>query len=186
MTHPKRWKSLPVDQTRRYLEPGPVVLVSTTHNGERAIMTLGWHMMLGYDLVGTYIWDANRSHALARASRACVINLPTEGLLDTVVRIGNCSSTEQDKFERFGLTALRSREVDAPRIAECHAQFECRLHETRITADYPLFVWRVVAAHVAPSPRVPRTMHYRGDGRFMVAGREVSRRRLFRPDMLAQ
>ncbi|CAN7218430.1 flavin reductase family protein [Pseudoxanthomonas sp. LjRoot168] len=186
MTHPKRWKSLPVDRTRHYLEPGPVVLVSTAHNGERAIMTLGWHMMLGYDLVGTYIWDANRSHALARASRACVINLPTEGLLDTVVRIGNCSSTEQDKFERFGLTALRSREVDAPRIAECHAQFECRLHETRITADYPLFVWRVVAAHVAPSPRVPRTVHYRGEGRFMVAGHEISRRRLFRPDMLAQ
>lgn len=186
MKHPKRWTSLPVDQTRRYLEPGPVVLLSTAHRGERAIMTLGWHMMLGYDLVGTYIWQANRSHALARASRECVINLPTEGLLDTVVRIGNCSSTEQDKFERFDLSALPAREVDAPRIAECHAQFECQLHETRITADYPLFVWRVVAAHIASSPRVPRTVHYRGDGRFMVSGREVSRRRLFRPDMLEQ
>ena len=117
MKHPTRWKSLPVDQTRRYLEPGPVVLLSTAHRGERAIMTLGWHMMLGYDLVGTYIWQANRSHALARASRECVINLPTEDLLDTVVRIGNCSSTEQDKFDRFGLTPLGSREVGAPRIA---------------------------------------------------------------------
>ena len=103
MKHPTRWKSLPVDQTRHYLEPGPVVLLSTAHRSERAIMTLGWHMMLGYDLVGTYIWQANRSHALARASRACVINLPTEDLLDTVVRIGNCSSTEQDKFDRFGI-----------------------------------------------------------------------------------
>lgn len=186
MTRQKRWKELPVDQVRRYLEPGPVVLLSTAHKNERAIMTLGWHMMLGYDLVGTYIWDANRSHALALASRECVINLPTEDLLDTVVRIGNCSSAEQDKFDRFGLTALPSREVDAPRIAECHAQFECRLHETRITADYPLFVWRVVHARVAASPRIPRTLHYRGDGRFMVSGREVSRRRLFRPDMLEQ
>jgi flavin reductase (DIM6/NTAB) family NADH-FMN oxidoreductase RutF len=115
-----------------------------------------------------------------------VINLPTEDLLDTVVRIGNCSSTEQDKFERFGLTALPSREVDAPGIGECHARFECRLHETRITADYPLFVWRIVHARVATSPRLPRTVHYRGDGRFMVSGREVSRRRLFRPDMLEQ
>ena len=181
-----RWKPLRVDQARRYLEPGPVVLLSTAHKEERAIMTLGWHMMLGYDLVGTYISQANRSHALARASRECVINLPTEDLLDTVVRIGNCSSTEQDKFERFGLTALPSREVAAPGITECHARFECRLHESRITADYPLFVWRIVAAHVAPSPRAPRTVHYRGDGRFMVSGREVSRRRLFRPDMLDQ
>lgn len=182
----QRWKTLPPDQARRYLEPGPVVLLSTAHRDERAIMTLGWHMMLGYDLVGTYIWQANRSHALARASRECVINLPTEDLLDTVVRIGNCSSTEQDKFERFDLTALPSHAVGAPGIAECHARFECRLHETRITADYPLFVWRIVHASVATSPRLPRTVHYRGDGRFMVSGREVSRRRLFRPDMLEQ
>jgi hypothetical protein len=43
-----------------------------------------------------------------------------------------------------------------------------------------------VHARVATSPRLPRTVHYRGDGRFMVSGREVSRRRLFRPDMLEQ
>lgn len=67
MKHPTRRKSLPVDQTRRYLEPDPVVLLSTAHRGERGIKTLGWHMMLGYDLVGTYIWQANRSHSLARA-----------------------------------------------------------------------------------------------------------------------
>ena len=96
------------------------------------------------------------------------------------------NQTEQDKFERFGLTALPSREVDAPGIGECHARFECRLHETRITAEYPLFVWRVVRAHAAARPRWPATLHYRGEGRFMVAGRELSRRRLFRPDMLEQ
>lgn len=185
MALPRR-SAFPVDRIRRFLEPGPVVLLSTAWKDQRAIMTLGWHMMLGYDLVGTYIWQANHSHALARRSRQCVINLPTAGLLDAVVGIGNCSSAEADKFERFGLTAVPAREVDAPMIGECHASLECRLHETRITADYPLFVWRVVRAHAAASPRVPRTVHYRGDGRFMVAGKEVSRRRLFRPDMLEQ
>ena len=113
-----------------------------------------------------------------------MINLPTWALLDTVVAIGNCSSDEGDKFERFGLTPVAGSAVDAPGIGECHARFECRLHETRITADYPLFVWRVVAAHVAPRPKWPRTVHYRGDGQFMVSGQTVSRRRLFRPDML--
>ena len=179
-----RTHAVPVEHTRRYLEPGPVVLLSSASKDERGIMTLGWHMMLGYDLVGTYIWSANRSHALARRSRECVINLPTWALLDTVVAIGNCSSDEGDKFERFGLTPVAGSEVDAPGIGECHARFECRLYETRITADYPLFVWRVVAAHVAPRPKWPRTVHYRGDGQFMVSGQTVSRRRLFRPDML--
>ncbi len=185
MAVPKK-NAFPVERVRRFLEPGPVVLLSTAWRGERAIMTLGWHMMLGYDLVGTYIWQANHSHALARRSRQCVINLPTEALLDTVVRIGNCSSRDGDKFERFGLTAVPAREVDAPMVGDCHASFECRLHETRITAEYPLFVWRVVRAHAAVRPRWPATLHYRGEGRFMVAGRELSRRRLFRPDMLEQ
>lgn len=185
MALPRR-TAFPVERTRRFLEPGPVVLISTAWNDARAIMTCGWHMMLGYDLVGTYIWQANHSHELARRSRECVINLPTEALLDTVVRIGNCSSAEADKFERFGLTAVPARDVQAPMVGECHASFECRLHETRITADYPLFVWRVLRVHAASSPRDPRTVHYRGEGRFMVAGKEVSRRRLFRPDMLEQ
>ncbi|MDH5835604.1 flavin reductase family protein [Luteimonas sp. M1R5S59] len=181
-----RKRSFPVERVRRYLEPGPVLLLCTRWKDERAIMTLGWHMMLGYDLVGTYLWDANRSHALARRSRECTLNLPTEALLDTVVGIGNCSSREGDKFERFGLTASPSRQVAAPGIAQCHATLECTLHETRITRDYPLFVWRVTAARAAPAPKLPRTIHYRGEGRFMVSGREVSRRRLFRPDMLDQ
>ena len=185
MAVPKK-NAFPVERVRRFLEPGPVVLLSTAWKGERAIMTLGWHMMLGYDLVGTYIWEANHSHGLARRSRQCVINLPTEALLDTVVRIGNCSSRDGDKFEQFGLTAVPAREVDAPMVGDCHASFECRLHETRITAEYPLFVWRVVRAHAAARPRWPATLHYRGEGRFMVAGRELSRRRLFRPDMLEQ
>ncbi|HTE36884.1 MAG TPA: flavin reductase family protein, partial [Reyranella sp.] len=42
----------------------------------------------------------------------------------------------------------------------------------------------VVKAHVASRPKHPETLHYTGDGVFMVAGRIVSRRSLFRPGML--
>ena len=66
----------PVDEVRRFLEPGPVVLLCTQWKDARAIMTLGWHMMLGYDLVGTYIDPGNRSHALARRSRLAVTYNP--------------------------------------------------------------------------------------------------------------
>ncbi len=43
--HKKR--NFPLAKIRRFLEPGPIVLVSSAHQGERNIMTLGWHMMLG-------------------------------------------------------------------------------------------------------------------------------------------
>jgi len=47
-------KNFPLTKIRRFLEPGPIVLVSSAHKGEQNVMNLGWHMMLGFDpaLVG--------------------------------------------------------------------------------------------------------------------------------------
>ena len=63
-------KDFPVDQVRRFLEPGPIVLVSSAHRGEQNIMTLGWHTILGFlpSLVGCYIWDENHSLSLSAAA----------------------------------------------------------------------------------------------------------------------
>ena len=49
---------------------------------------------------------------------------------------------------------------------------------------YNFFIFEVVKAHVAKSPKHPETLHYTGDGVFMVSGKIISRRSLFRPDML--
>jgi len=184
----KRYRKLdyPVDEVRRFLEPGPVVLVSSAWKGQRNVMTLGWHTVLAFtpSLLGTMISGGNHSFELIRRSRQCVINLPTVDLLDTVVGIGNCSGAEVDKFERFGLDTTPAHDVDAPLLTQCPASFECRLHDASQVKRHGLFIWEVVKAHVAKVPKRPRTLHYRGDGQFMLSGAEVSRRRLFKPEML--
>lgn len=183
---PLRKKDYPVEDARRFLEPGPIVLVSTAAQGQRNLMTMGWHMVMGFSpsLVATYLWNENHSFALARDSGQCVINVPGVELLDTVVDIGNCSGRDLDKFAHFGLDALPARDVGAPLVGQCHSCFECRLHDDSQVASNNLFIWEIVRAHVAPRPKLPRTFHYRGDGQFMVSGAEVSRRRRFKPDML--
>ena len=47
----------PVANIRRYLEPGPIVLVSSAWRGETNIMTMGWHTVLEFvpSLVGCVI-----------------------------------------------------------------------------------------------------------------------------------
>lgn len=179
-------RDFPVGQVRRYLEPGPIVLVSSRRRNKTNIMTLGWHTILEFSpsLVGLMISAGNHSFHMIRDSRECVVNLPTTRLTDTVVGIGNTSGAEIDKFEAFGLTAENASEVDAPLIAECHASFECRLHEDALVDRYNFFIFEVVKAHVAPSPKHPETLHYTGDGVFMVSGKIISRRSLFRPEML--
>jgi flavin reductase (DIM6/NTAB) family NADH-FMN oxidoreductase RutF len=175
-------KNFPLSKIRRFIEPGPIVMVSSAHKGERNIMTLGWHMMLGFEpaTIGCYIWDQNRSFSLIRASKECVINLPTFDLINAVIGVGNTHKAKRDKFERFGLTPVDARKVNAPLIAECYANFECKLVDTSLIKRYSLFVFEVVKAHVAKSPRYPTTVHYRGDGVFMVSGRNLSYRSRFK------
>ncbi|KAA8920278.1 flavin reductase family protein [Xanthomonas sontii] len=184
----RRYRKLefPTQDVRRFLEPGPVVLVSSAWKQQRDVMTLGWHMVLEFSpsLLACCISSANHSFALLRRSKQCVINLPTADLVDTVVGIGNTSGADLDKFAHFGLTAVPATHVAAPLIAECYASFECRLHDGSQIGKHGLFVWEVVKAHVPASPKRPRTLHYRGDGRFMLSGAEISRRRLFKPEML--
>src|SRR5438046_9254850 len=110
-----RKRDYPLDGIRRFLEPGPIVLVSPGWEGKTNIMTMGWHMMLGFSpaLFGSYIWDGNHSFEMLRRSKECVINLPTTDLVDAVVGIGNCSGEEIDKFQKFGLTPAPSVQVKA-------------------------------------------------------------------------
>ena len=110
---------------------------------------------LDFALFACYIWDGNHSFEMIRRSKQCVINVPTRELVDTVVRIGNCHGTEGDKFERFGLTALAASKVDAPLIGECYASFECKLADGSQIRRHGLFIWEVVKAYVATSPKYP-------------------------------
>jgi flavin reductase (DIM6/NTAB) family NADH-FMN oxidoreductase RutF len=176
-------KDFPVSEVRRFLEPGPIVLVSSAWKGRTNIMTMGWYTVMEFtpSLVGTMIAGGNHSFGLIRRSRECVINVPTVDLAPTVVDIGNCSGRNVDKFARFGLTASKAEKVKAPLIAECFASFECHLADARLVDKYNFFVWEVVKAHVARAPRFPKTIHYRGDGLFMLSGPTTARwRRRFK------
>jgi flavin reductase (DIM6/NTAB) family NADH-FMN oxidoreductase RutF len=180
-------QDFPVDNVRRFLEPGPIVLVSSAYKGKTNIMTMGWHMIMEFQpsLIGCYIWSANHSFEMIRVSKQCVINLPTEDLAAKVVKIGNSSGRDIDKFAELGLTAKPGTQVRAPLIDECYANFECQLVDSSLIRKYSLFVFEVVKAHVATSPKYPKTIHYRGDGEFMISGANTSRyRKLFKPQML--
>ncbi len=179
-------KDFPVDTVRRFLEPGPIVLVSSQYKNETNIMTLGWQTVISFEpsLVTCFIWDQNHSYELIRKSKECVINIPESHMLDTVVGIGNTTGAEIDKFEEFAITKVKAHTVKAPMIKECYANFECKLFDDKLIKNYSLFVFEIVKAHVAISPKYPKTVHYTGDGVFMISGEHVSRKKKFLPDRL--
>ena len=179
-------RNFALEEIRRFVEPGPIVLVSSAWKGGTNIMTMGWHTMMSFSpaLIGCYIWPENHSYEMIRRSKECVINVPTVDLADEVVGIGNSSGRDVDKFATFGLTALPATKVRAPLIAECHANLECRVADAGLLRKYSFFILEVVKAHAPATPKYPRTLHYRGGGVFMVSGNSVSFRRKFKPQNL--
>jgi flavin reductase (DIM6/NTAB) family NADH-FMN oxidoreductase RutF len=168
-------KTFPLPDVYRLLETGPVVLVTTAYKGKANIMTQSWHTMMEFEppLVGCVISGRNYSFDALVATKECVLNIPAENLAKQVVGIGNCSGKKLDKFKKFKLTPLPASEVEPPLIAECHASLECRVVDTRMVNKYNFFVLEVVKAWVDPARKNPRTLHHRGKGSFMVAGKTI-------------
>jgi len=168
-------KSYPLSKVYGLLEPGPVVLLSTTGSERPNIMTLSWHTMLEFEppLVGCVVSNRNHSFGLLQASGECVINIPSVEIAEKVVGCGNTSGAEIDKFARFGLTPKPARFVAAPLIEECFANLECRVADTTMVKPYGLFVVEVVKAWIDPAVKNPRTLHHLGRGNFMVAGERI-------------
>jgi flavin reductase (DIM6/NTAB) family NADH-FMN oxidoreductase RutF len=168
-------KTFPLAKAYTLLEPGPVVLITTSHKGMPNIMSQSWHTMMEFEppLVGCVISGRNHSFDALKATRECVINIPTVELAKQVVAIGNCSGRKVDKFKRTGLTAVEASLVQAPLIAKCYANLECRVADTRLVNSYNFFILEVIKAWIAPAVKSPKTLHHRGKGEFMVAGETI-------------
>jgi flavin reductase (DIM6/NTAB) family NADH-FMN oxidoreductase RutF len=168
-------KNLPLSKVYQLLEPGPVVLLTTTRKGRANVMTMSWHMMVEFEppLVACVVSGNNQSFAALRATKECVIAVPALELAAKVVAVGNCSGRDVEKFERFGLTPAPAERVAPPLIAECFANLECRVADTRLVNKYNLFVLEVVKAWIDPSQKHPKTIHHRGHGRFAVDGETI-------------
>lgn len=169
-------QELPLSKVYQWLEPGPVVLLTTARGGRRNVMTMSWHMMVEFTppLVACVVSRGDHSFAALRATRECVIAIPAVDLAAEVVAVGNCSGRDVDKFGTIGLSPLPAQHVAAPLVAECLANLECRVVETRLVNRYDLFVLEVVKAWTDPTRAERRTIHHRGYGTFVVDGEAIT------------
>jgi flavin reductase (DIM6/NTAB) family NADH-FMN oxidoreductase RutF len=170
-------KKLKIGKAFTLLESGPVVLVTTYDGKKNNVMTISWTMVLDFTprfAMTTGEW--NYSFAALRKTRECVISIPTVDMLDKVVGIGTCSGEDTDKFEKFKLTPVKGKKVEAPLIKECLANIECSVAE--IIKRHHIVVLDAVAAYHDPSRKEKRTVHAVGDGTFIVDGRRLDRKKL--------
>ena len=66
-------------------------------------MTMSWHTMMEFEppQVGCVISNRNYSFDLLKATKECVINIPTVEIAEKAVGCGNTSGAKIDKFKKF-------------------------------------------------------------------------------------
>ena len=171
-------KILPLSEVYRLIEPGPVVLLSTHHQGIDNVMTMSWHTMLDFNppLIGCVVSNRNFSFNLLKKSKECVINIPTCDLATKIIECGNVSGKKIDKFKKFKLTKTPALKVKAPLIYECFANLECVVVDMKLANQYNFFVLKVLKSWIDSSLKkntYPETLHHRGTGVFMIAGKSI-------------
>jgi flavin reductase (DIM6/NTAB) family NADH-FMN oxidoreductase RutF len=172
-------KDLPLEKAFLYIEPGPVVLI-TTHDGNRNnIMTISWTMVKDFDAEFFFLTGSwNYSYHALMKHKECVIAVPAMDLAKTVVKIGSCSGSDTDKFEKFNLTPLKAEKVKAPLIKECYVNIECKI--TDYIQRHNLFVVRGVNAWIDSRRKEKRLIHAIGDGTFVGDGEKLNYKRIMK------
>jgi flavin reductase (DIM6/NTAB) family NADH-FMN oxidoreductase RutF len=124
-------------------------------------------------LVACIVSSGDFGFTALRATEECTIAVPAAELAGQVVKVGNCSGRDPDKFSAFGLTPLPAATIKAPLICECFANLECRVADTGMVSKCGLFILEVVKAWVDPKQADPKTIHHRGYGSFAVDGKVI-------------
>ncbi|MDR1389857.1 MAG: flavin reductase family protein [Treponema sp.] len=170
-------KRFPLNKAFTFLEPGPVILVSTLDGDKPNVMTLSWTMVLDFTPRFAFMTGPwNYSYKALSKTKECVIAVPAAGMSKTVVSIGSCSGAEVDKFKKFKLTPLEGEHVRAPLIKECYANIECRVVD--YVGKYGIFVLDAAAAWVDETGGERSFFHAVGDGRFVVDGEKINHRKI--------
>jgi flavin reductase (DIM6/NTAB) family NADH-FMN oxidoreductase RutF len=133
------------------LYPMPLVLVTCVNEqGKPNIVTLAYVGTVAAKppQVALAIRPSRYSHVIISQTGEFAINIPTEDLLPAVDQCGHVSGARADKFALTGLTPEPASQIQAPLIAECPLNLECKLTQTIPLGSHDLFISEIVAVHM--------------------------------------
>ena len=123
------------------------VLMAATYNDDGTVNVMNLHEVARTNAghLACCIGKGKKTHENIKKRRAFTLTLANRELMSAVDYFGTVSGYKvPDKFERAGLTAVKSSHVDAPIIVGSPVVIECELIEFVETADFTTVLGRVV------------------------------------------
>ncbi|WP_140918696.1 flavin reductase family protein [Limnobaculum xujianqingii] len=184
---------LPIElkHASRLLNHGPTILITSydPDNNHRNVMAAAWSMPVEFEppRVAIVVDKSAWTRELIEKTGSFGICIPTVAMVNLTYAVGSVSGRDEDKFNRFSITAHQGPSLGLPVIESgCAAWMECRLlTEPGAQEKYDTFFGEVVSA--AADQRVfinghwnlnennadLHTLHHLGGGNFLTDGRQI-------------
>lgn len=114
----------------RLARPGLLLAARGPEGRPANAMTIGWAtfgIIWGRPTCVVLVRPSRYTYGLIEECRDYTVNVPADGMDDAVAFLGSASGRDMDKLARVGLTAIPSRAVSSPTLAECPVAYECRV-----------------------------------------------------------
>lgn len=132
---------------RLYPMPCPLVVGGTMEQADA--LTVAWIGIAGGKppSVAMALRATRRTLELVRETGTFTVNLPRAEDAAVVDYFGLVSGRTRDKFADTGWTLVPSALVDAPIVAECPYNLECRVTHEIPNGEYSVIIGEVVESH---------------------------------------
>ena len=116
-----------------YLFPMPVLMISTyNEDGTVDVMNMAWGGICAQNMVSLNIDEDHKTSENIKKHGAFTLSIADVAHIEAADFFGIASGNKMpDKFQRSGLTAVRSEKVDAPIVEEFPLTLECRVVEAK-------------------------------------------------------
>lgn len=127
--------------------PAPVFIVGSYDKSDRAnAMAVAWAGICCSEppCVAISLRKATYTYANIMARRAFTVSIPGENFIKEADHFGIASGRNEDKFDRTGLTPVKSDLVDAPYVGEFPLVLECSVIDTLKLGIHTLFAGQIM------------------------------------------
>ena len=120
-----------------YLFPMPVLMIATyCEDGRIDVMNMAWGGICDNNKVALNITETHKTAENIKKRGAFTISVADVAHLEESDYFGTASGNNvEDKFERTGMTAVKSTRVDAPIIEEYPITLECKVDKIQKDED---------------------------------------------------
>lgn len=117
-----------------YLFPMPVLMISTyNEDGTVDVMNMAWGGICAQNMVSLNIDEDHKTSENIKKRGAFTLSIADIPHMEAADFFGIASGNKMaDKFQRSGLTAVKSEKVDAPIVEEFPLTLECRVAEAKM------------------------------------------------------